>query len=122
VSTARNDVAWLLEMEVRDGRTDEVRALAAEMIRAARDTEPGAVDNEWSIGEDGRTVHIWERFADSASTLTHLGNFGTRFMARFLELMEPKRLTVYGAPSDEVRGALAPFGAVVLAPAGGFRR
>ena len=122
MNTARRDVAWTLELDLRDGRLDEVHALAAEMAEAIRAGEPGALAYEWNVSDDGRTAHLSERYADSASALVHLGNFTSRFMARFLELLAPTRFVVYGAPDDAVREAIAGFGPVYLAPAAGFRR
>jgi quinol monooxygenase YgiN len=122
MNTVRQDVAWTLELDVRDGRLDEVRALAAEMSAATHAGEPGALEYEWNLSDDGRTVHLFERYADSASALVHLGTFTSRFMTRFLELLAPTRFVIYGTPDQKVREAVAAFGPLYLAPAAGFRR
>jgi hypothetical protein len=54
--------------------------------------------------------------------MTHLGSFGQNFAERFLAAADPTRFVVYGNPNDEVRGALAGFGAVHMSQIGGFVR
>ena len=115
-------VCWMLEMEVREGRGDDLRALMAEMATATERNEPATLDYEWSLSADGRRCHLWERYADSAAALVHGATFNSRFAARFLEVLAPTRLTLYGTPSDEVKAALAPFNPVLMHPAAGFRR
>jgi hypothetical protein len=54
--------------------------------------------------------------------MIHLGAFGSKFAERFLSCVEPTGFSVYGDPSDDVRGVLDGFGAVYLGPFGGFAR
>mgnify|MGYP000932993557 CR=1 FL=1 len=49
-------VCWMLEMEVREGRGDDLRALMAEMATATERNEPGTLDYEWSLSADGRLL------------------------------------------------------------------
>lgn len=115
-------VCWMLEMQVREGREDDLRALMAEMAAATETNEPGTLDYEWSLSADGRQCHLWERYADSAAAMAHAATFGSRYAARFFDVLAPVRLVLYGSPSDEVRAALAPFSAFVMEPAAGFSR
>jgi hypothetical protein len=48
--------------------------------------------------------------------VAHLQTFGQKFGERFLRMVERTRFTVYGTPSDELRGVLDGFGASFLAP------
>ncbi len=115
-------VSWVLELNVKDGQLDAFKALAQEMSEATQADEPGATHNEWFANDDGKTVHIYERYADSAATMVHLGTFGAKYTERLLACAEPARLMVYGDPSEEVRGALAGFGAVHMTQFAGFAR
>ncbi len=115
-------VSWILELNVKDGQLDAFKVLAQEMSEATQADEPGTSHYEWFIGEDGTAVHIYERYADSAATMVHLGNFGAKFAERFLACVDPARLMVYGDPSAEVRDALAGFGAAHMAQFDGFVR
>lgn len=76
-------VSWVLEVAVKPGQLDEFKALLAEMVES-REAESGAMIYEWSIGDDDRTVHAYERYADSEAVLTHLTGFGEKFAQRLL--------------------------------------
>ncbi len=115
-------VSWVLEVNVKDGQLDALKALAREMSEATQADEPGASHYEWFADQDGNNVHIYERYADSAATMVHLGNFGAKFAERFLACVDPARLMVYGDPSAEVRDALAGFGAAHMTQFAGFAR
>jgi quinol monooxygenase YgiN len=114
-------VSWMLELAVKPGQGDAFKQLMTEMVEST-EAEPGALSYEWSITADGTVVHIYERYADSAATLAHLGQFGERFAERFLTAVTPTSLTVYGSPSSEVKDALTAFGPTYLGPFGGFVR
>jgi len=116
------NVHWNLEMAVKDGQLDAFKALMAEMVAATQANEPGTMNYEWFLSEDGRTCHIYERYQDSAATLVHLGSFGKLYAERFMAAATPTRFSLYGAPSDEVKQALAPIGAVHFGQIGGFAR
>lgn len=116
-----SNISWNLQVSIRQGRFDDFKSLMHEMIESTR-AEPGALVYEWFLNEDKDTCHLYERYADSDSVMTHLGNFGSRFAARFLESVQPTALTVYGEPNDAVRKGLAAFGAKYLGPFGGFNR
>ena len=115
-------ISWVLELAIKDGQLDAFKALAQEMSDATQADEPGTSHYEWFISEDGKAVHIYERYADSAVLMVHLGNFGAKFAERFMACVDPARLMVYGDPSAEARGALAGFGVVHMAQFAGFTR
>ena len=114
-------ITWVLEVAVKPGQLDTLRALMEEMV-ASTAAEPGALRYQWFIDDDGRVVHLHEQYADSAATLVHLGTFGEWFAGRFLASVDPTRFTVTGNPSDEVKAALSGFGPTFLQPIGGFVR
>jgi quinol monooxygenase YgiN len=76
---------------------------------------------EWFISEDSTTCHIYERYADSAAVMTHMGNFAA-FGERWDAAAEITGATAYGAPSDEVKALVAGVGGTLMAPLGGFAR
>ena len=117
-----DNVFWLLELAVKPGCADAIEPLMTDMVASTRRDEPGTLSYEWFVDESAGTVHIHERYADSAAVMAHLDNFGEKFAERFLGSMEPTRLAVYGEPSEEVREALSGFGAVFHPPAAGFSR
>ena len=116
-----DQVSWLLELAVKPGELDNLKTLMAEMV-ASTQGEPGTLAYEWVIDEGGGGVHVYERYADSAAVMAHLGTFGERFADRFLGSVDPTRFTVFGTPGAEVRAGLAGFGPTYLQPFGGFAR
>jgi quinol monooxygenase YgiN len=117
-----NQVSWILELEIQQGREDDLRNLATEMVDATNANEPATLDYEWSISSDGKWCHIFEHYVDSAAVMTHAATFGEKFAARFLEILRPVRFVVYGTPSPAVREALADFQPVYMQPVAGFSR
>lgn len=117
-----NEVSWMLELSVQPGREKDFQPLMIEMVEATRANEPGTLNYEWSLSSDGATCHIYERYADSAAVMIHAAAFGGKFAGRFLEILKPTRMVVYGEPSKEVKDGLADFAPVYMQPAGGFSR
>ena len=116
------NVAWMLELTIQPGRSDHFRALMTEMVAATKANEPGTLAYEWNTSADGTVCHLYERYVDSAAALIHAGTFGAKFASRFLDIMKPTRLVVYGSPSAELKAGLAGFGPIFLGPADGFSR
>ena len=116
------EVYWLLELDIQAGREADLGALMDEMVAATKADEPGTLTYHWSTRADGKACHIFERYADSAAVMAHLGTFGEKYAARFMEILTPTRFMVYGVPSPEAAAALAGFGAVHMKMAAGFSR
>ena len=114
-------VSLVFEVSVKEGREADARTLVAEMVEATRG-EPGTLDYEIHATEDGRRFLSFERYADTDAALTHLGAFGTRWMARFFDVFVPERMIVFGEPNDAVRGALAAAAPTYMREVAGFSR
>ena len=114
-------VAWILECAVKPGQLATFKTLMEEMVDSTS-AEPGARNYEWYISEDGGTVHLWEKYADSEATLTHVKGFGAKWAARFLECMDVTGYTVYGSPDAAIRELIGGWGPRYLGPMGGFAR
>jgi quinol monooxygenase YgiN len=117
-----NHVYWTLKADINPGKLDQVQALMHEMVTATNEGEPETLNYEWSFNEDNSILHIHERYADSAATMVHLANFGSKFAERILAVLVPTSLEVYGNPSNEVKEALGAFGAQYFTSAEGFVR
>ena len=115
-------VFWMLELDIKPGQLDALRALMQEMVAATEANEPGTINYEWFLSEDETKCHIYERYIDSAAVMVHLAAFGQHFAERFLGALQPTRFTVYGNPSGQVREALAAFGAGYMTEFGGYAR
>lgn len=114
-------VSWVIELAVKEGKLGSFKELMAEMV-AGTSGESGTLNYEWYISRDEGTVHIFEKYADSAEMITHVNGFMEKWAGRFLECVDPTRFTVYGDPSEAARELLAGFGPTYLGPWGGFAR
>ncbi len=115
-------IEWVLEMEIQPGQADNVQPLLDEMAKATEADEPGALHYEYYINADKTRCTVLERYADNAAVMTHLGNFGAKFAERFLTAFAPVRFTVYGPADEQVKAALAGFGATHETLIAGFSR
>ena len=116
-----SDVFWLYEVAVRPGEGDAFRELMAELVLFAS-AESGTLTYQWSIDTDETVAHVYERYADSTSTLKHLAAFREKFAQRFVAAVDPTRLVLYGPPDDEVKQALARLRPLFMTPLAGFDR
>lgn len=114
-----DDVSWVLTLTLADGQDAAFEELMAEMVAATKE-ETGAKSYEWH--RSGRDVHILERYDSNADAGIHLGNFGENFAERFLAILKPTSLQVYGPAEGGVREGLEGFGGVFYEQVGGFDR
>lgn len=114
---ATDDIAWTLSVEITEGHDDAFNSLMSEMVSATKE-ENGVKSYEWH--RSGNIVHINERYETNDDAGAHLGNFGANFAERFLAIVTPTGLQVYGPAAGGVREGLAGFGATFYDQIGGF--
>lgn len=118
--TATREIYWIIHLTVHPGREAAFRRVSGELIESARQ-EPGCLAYEWSVGEDGRTVHIYERYADAAAVKIHSERSGAK-VGELAQLVSFDHFAVYGGVTDAVREDLSGLHAGFLKPLGGFSR
>jgi quinol monooxygenase YgiN len=112
-------IGWCVELEVQPGRIDSFVALTAEMVdETAKD--PGVLNYQRFISEDGRVCHAVERYESSVVAMRHLQTFRDKFAEQFSSMVTRRRFTVYGSPDAELKTMLDGFGATYLRPFGGL--
>tara|TARA_R110002072_G_scaffold299403_1_gene474836 strand:- start:2687 stop:3130 length:444 start_codon:yes stop_codon:yes gene_type:complete len=121
VGTSSTPVFYNLQLTIKEGQQTAFAKLMAEMVAATKQ-EAGTMVYEWYLGSDGRTCHIHELFADTAAYKVHSANFGEKFAARFLPLLDITGLTAYGNSDQEAREMMASLNPVFFEAIGGFRR
>jgi len=117
-----NHISWIIELDVKEEKIDKATALMEKMVEAAKANEEGTLHYEWFFNDDKTTCHIYERYENSEAVLTHLQNLNEHFIDDFMGAFEPKKLNVYGDPSDDAREALDGLGAQYFAFSNGFVR
>ena len=86
---------------------DQFTQLAAEAMATIRG-EPGTLQHDWFLSDDGTRCVVRETYASSDAFLAHLAGVGP-LLGRLVELGGGLELEVFGEPSAAVRDALAPF-------------
>ncbi|MBL8129730.1 MAG: antibiotic biosynthesis monooxygenase [Chloroflexia bacterium] len=118
-STMGREIAWMPEWKVKSGTYEDVRALLDEM-EASAENEAGTLSYALYVSEDGQTITFYERYADEAAVLAHQATFSERFAERANDAMVCSRITVFGAPGEEVRQSISGCNPVYLTPLSGF--
>jgi quinol monooxygenase YgiN len=113
-------IYWVLTVTV--DQMDQFKPLIQKLV-AATEKEPGTMGYEYNVGDDQKTVDIFERYADSKAAASHVtDNFGPNFSKEFLALANPAHFVVYGTPTAELKKILADFHPVYMTPFDGFTR
>jgi quinol monooxygenase YgiN len=115
-------ISYVFEVAIKQGQLENFKTLMKEMVEATQANEPNTLSYEWFISADGSICHTCERYLNSEAIITHMKSVRERFSERYFAASEPRRLVVYGNPSDEIRTMFAPLNALFLPPAAGFTR
>ena len=115
-----DQISWHVQLAVKPGQLDDFRALTTEMVESTRQVA-GVLNYEWFVSADGNFVHVYERYKDSDTAVAHLQRFTKIFSGRFMTMVDRTQFTVFGNPSDELRGLLDQFGATYLTPFGDIK-
>ena len=115
-------VAWLIACDCQPSDADAIARLAAEMSDYFSAHEPNTTHFEWSVNAGRSQVHVHERYANSEQALAHMAAFGERFGSRFMALLKPVSVTVYGNPSPALRAGLEAMSPTHMASIAGFSR
>jgi quinol monooxygenase YgiN len=115
------EVFWLFTLAVNPGKFSEFKDLVAQIVAKTRD-EPGTLAYQYAVSDDLQTVHIYERYRDSAAFVVHVEQNFAGFAERFLALVSVSSLVVYGTPDAAARRALDGFNAVYMNLFDGFTR
>jgi len=115
------EISWVVTCAVQPGQLADFKKIIGQLVAAAS-KEPGTLAYEFSIDDDQSTVHVCERYRDSASVVSHVANTFGPFAERFLAVAEVSRFVVYGTPSSEAREVLSGFKPVYMTRFDGFTR
>jgi|SRR5712664_2220640 quinol monooxygenase YgiN len=112
-------VYWVFTVTV--DQMDKFMSLISKLV-AATEKEPGALQFEFNIGEDQKTVDIFERYTDSKAALLHQAKSFAPNSEEFFTAAKLSRWVIYGAVSDEFKKANAEFRPIYMTPCDGFVR
>ena len=95
-------VYWVFTVVV--DQMDKFMPLIPKLV-AATEKEPGALQFEFNIGDDQKTVDIFERYMDSKAALYHQTESFGLFSKEFFAVAKLTRWVIYGTPSDQFKKA-----------------
>jgi quinol monooxygenase YgiN len=112
-------VYWVFTVTV--DQMDKFTPLIPKLVAATK-KEPGALQFEFNIGDDQKTVDIFERYADSKAALFHQAESFAPHSKEFFAVAKLARWVIYGTPSDEFKKANADFHPIYMKLFDGFVR
>ena len=112
-------VYWVFTVTV--DQMDKFTPLIPKLV-AATEKEPGALQFEFNIGNDHKTVDIFERYVDSTAALFHQTESFAPLSNEFFAVAKLTRWVIYGTPSDEFKKANADFHPIYITPSDAFVR
>lgn len=114
------EVYWIIMGEINPSQEAAFRTICAQLVELTQ-TEPGALNYEWSIAENSRTFHIYERYVDSEAVKFHRTQVG-EMLKELYAVTTLKSFTLYGNPSDELKQLFAIRHPLLMVPYNGFSR
>lgn len=119
-ATGSDQIYWVITFTV--DQMDKFKPVVQKLV-AATEKEPGTLEYEYAVGDDQKTVDIFERYTNSHAAVVHVTeNFGPNFSKDFLAVAKPARFVVYGVPTEELKKTLADFHPIYMTPFDGFTK
>ena len=92
------------ELKIKEGKAQELRAIAREMVSFIKNGEPNTQVYNVYISEDEKLLTYWETHADSEALMFHADRFANGdYIGQVLERTEGARLCFFGEVSGAMR-------------------
>src|ERR1700722_11848071 len=107
-SVGSDQVYWVITFTV--DQMDKFKPIVQKLV-AATEKEPGTLEYEYAVGDDQKTVDIFERYTNAHAAVVHVTeNFGPNFSKEFMAVAKPVRFVVHtAAPKDDLKKTPADF-------------
>ncbi|NMP81257.1 antibiotic biosynthesis monooxygenase [Pseudoalteromonas arctica] len=114
----KNHVTWTVQGQIKEDKYDEFLLVMAQLVALAK-SEAGTLMYEWTVSEDKRSVHIYERYQDEDAAKVHLAGWD-KSGPLFLSVVDMDKITVFSQLSKEFAQGFAGPSTVFMKPVGGF--
>lgn len=114
------NIIWTIEGTIKDSERKALEALMHEMVETVQ-KEAGTLNYEWTLAEDGKSLHVYERYQDVEATNAHLGTWA-KFADRFMAVVDVTRFVVFSNLSPDLKEAVAGLSPIYMTPIGGFAK
>jgi quinol monooxygenase YgiN len=89
-------------LKVREGKLEEFKRQAAEMMRQTRDKDTGTLAYDWFVSNDGTECEVREAYVDADALVDHAFHVREARDALFAESAYDHRMAFYGDPSPRL--------------------
>ena len=104
-----NYIRAIAEVSIPEGKINEFKKMAAEIIDKVEANEPNTLSYEWFLSNDESKCYVVQSYKDSEAVMAHLGNIGD-LSGPLHEVAPLTGLMIFGSPSDELRQAIEHVG------------
>lgn len=90
-------------LKVREGKLEEFKRQAAEMMRQTREKDTGTLAYDWFLSKDGTQCEVREAYVDPDALVEHAFHVREARDALFAESAYDHRMVFYGEPSPRLQ-------------------
>lgn len=90
-------------LKVREGKLEEFKRQAAEMMRQTREKDTGTLAYDWFLSKDGTQCEVREAYVDPDALVEHAFHVREARDALFAESAYDHRMVLYGEPSPRLQ-------------------
>jgi len=90
------------KLKVREGKLEEFKQQAAEMMRQTREKDTGTLAYDWFLGNDGTECEVHEAYVNADALVDHAFHIREARDAMFAEFAYDHQMALYGEPSPRL--------------------
>lgn len=90
-------------LKVREGKLEEFKRQAAEVMRQAREKDTGTLAYDWYLSKDGTECEVREAYVDPDALVEHAFHVREAREALFAESAFDHKMVFYGEPSPRLQ-------------------
>lgn len=113
------NIIWVVEGKIKDGLFDEFNKVMHSMVETVR-PEEGTTHYEWFIGEDGKTLSVYERYKDADAAITHVNTSWSAAAESFMSVVDITGFIVYSDLTPKLKEMVGGLNPIYMKPVGGF--
>ena len=89
-------------LKVREGKLEDFKQRAAEMMRQTREKDTGTLAYDWFLSEDGNECEVREAYVNADALVDHAFHVREARDAMFADCAYDHRMAFYGEPSPRL--------------------
>jgi quinol monooxygenase YgiN len=100
-------------LKVREGKVEEFKRQAAEMMRQTREKDTGTLAYDWFLSTDGTACEVREAYVNADALVDHAFHVRDARDALYAKSAYDHRMAFYGKPSPRLMELVSKIGADV---------